>query len=243
MLMPLPIILICLIVGLFLLANRTRLAGYGLLIAGTGLLLLVSTPFVPERVLGALESRYQPLHNPPSGTKWIVVLGGGVKGGEKRPAVSRLGESSLYRIAEGIRLATALPRAKLVTSGGSTGPGPGSAELMAEVAESFGIASHRLIILDQTMNTKDEAVTTAELAEDGERVILVTSAFHLARAVALFQGHGVQVVPAPAGYLTDPDRPAKHIGYQLPQAGYIELMERALWEHLGLTWAKLRGAV
>jgi uncharacterized SAM-binding protein YcdF (DUF218 family) len=244
MLMPLPIILICLIAGfVLLLANRSRLAGYGLLIAGTGLLLLVSTPFLPERILGDLESRYQPLHNPPSGAKWIVVLGGGAHGGKKRPAVSRLSESSLYRIAEGVRLAKALPRAKLVTSGGSDAPGPGSAELMADVAKSWGIASNRLITLDQTMNTEDEAAAMAERAGDGEPVILVTSAFHLPRAVALFQGQGLEVIPAPAGYLTDPDRSAKHIGHQLPQAGYIQFMERAMWEHLGLAWAKLRGAV
>ncbi|WP_027369844.1 ElyC/SanA/YdcF family protein [Desulfovermiculus halophilus] len=243
MLMPLPIILICLIAGLLLLANRSRIAGYGLLLLGTGLLLLVSTPFLPEQVLGDLESRYQPLRNPPSGAKWIVVLGGGAHGGKKRPAVSRLSESSLYRIAEGVRLAKALPRAKLVTSGGSDAPGPGSAELMADVAKSWGIASNRLITLDQTMNTEDEAAAMAERAGDGEPVILVTSAFHLPRAVALFQGQGLEVIPAPAGYLTDPDRSAKHIGHQLPQAGYIQFMERAMWEHLGLAWAKLRGAV
>ncbi|MFW6011330.1 MAG: hypothetical protein ACOC8Q_02360 [Desulfosalsimonas sp.] len=39
----------------------------------------------------------------------------------------------------------------------------------------------------------------------------------------------------------DIDRDDRHIGHQLPGSKYLGFAELALWEHLGLTWARIRG--
>jgi hypothetical protein len=74
------------------------------------------------------------------------------------------------------------------------------------------------------------------LIEKKDPVILVTSAFHMRRAKALFQGRGIKIIPAPAGHLVDAGRGDRHIGNQLPGSKYLGFAELALWEHLGLIW-------
>ncbi len=257
LLMPVPVILGLLILGLALLAlTRFQRTAIALLAVGTGLLLALSTPMLPELALNQLETAYPVLQNPPD-AQWIVVLGGGVreaesgttegtegqrdKGAKGWSSAHLLSESSLYRLAEGVRLAKVLPRARLVTSGGSYSGEASTARLMAETAAAWGVSQERIIVQDQPMTTAEEAQAVAKRVHRDELIILVTSAFHMQRAVALFHGQGVQVVPAPAGHLVDSGRAQKHIGHQLPQAGYIEYAERVLWEWLGLVWARLRG--
>lgn len=152
-------------------------------------------------------------------------------------SVHRLSESSLYRLAEGVRLAKLLPRARLVTSGGSFSGCASSARLMTEVAHAWGINPDRIVVQDKPVNTAGEARAMAGRVQANERVILVTSAFHMHRAMDLFQDLGINVLPAPTNHLVDPSRDQKHIGHQLPQSGYIEYAERTLWEWLGLVWA------
>ncbi|MFO8033190.1 MAG: ElyC/SanA/YdcF family protein [Desulfohalobiaceae bacterium] len=239
LLMPVPVILTMLFLGLFLTLIKMRRLGLVLLLAGSCLLLLLSTPFLPEKLLNDLEQTYPVLQDPPQ-TKWILVLGGGARGEEGLPPASRLGEASLYRLAEGLRLAKAMPEAKLVTSGGSFSAGPSSARLMARTAEAWGLDPERVVVQEEPLNTAQEAEAMASRIQGQERIILVTSAYHMPRAMQLFQAQGLEVVPAPTGHLVDPGRSQRHIGHQLPQAGYLRFAEKALWERLGLVWARLQ---
>ena len=244
LLMPLPVVLVLLVVGLtMLVASRRRRLGIGFIAAGTVLLLVVFFPWFSERALRDLEQEYLVLREPPQAAL-IVVLGGGSRDNQSLPPASRLGESSLYRLAEGVRLAKLLTDARLVSSGGDSERGDlSTAEIMEQVAVGWGIDVSRIITLTDPRNTEAEARAAAEIVDEQGGVILVTSAFHMRRAKALFEGQGLEVIPAPAGHLVDdPQRGERHIGYQLPQAKYIGYAERALWEHIGLLWARLKGA-
>jgi uncharacterized SAM-binding protein YcdF (DUF218 family) len=242
LLMPVPLILMLIIFSLILLAATTnRRLALVTLAAGTALLLLLSVAPLSERALMNLEQSYPVLHDPPR-ADWIIVLGGGSRYNKSIPPASCLGESSLYRLAEGVRLAKRLPDARLITSGaGPADQHPGSAELMAEVAADWGIDPARIITLTTPRNTEQEARAAARRINEQDTVILVTSASHMRRAKALFNGQGLGVIPAPAGHLVDSQRTNRHIGHHLPQAKYIGFAETALWEHIGLLWAKLRG--
>jgi uncharacterized SAM-binding protein YcdF (DUF218 family) len=68
-------------------------------------------------------------------------------------------------------------------------------------------------------------------------MILVTSALHMRRAVALFDEKGLAVVPAP----TQGVMSSGASGVQIPRSGNIGLMERSLKEVIGLWWSRLRG--
>lgn len=240
LLMPVPVVLALLVLGLALLALRRRYLGGGLLVLGVAVLLAVSTPPLSERALASLEGRYPVLVEPPA-AGWIVVLGGGARAEAGWPDATKLSESSLYRLAEGVRLARALPEAMLVTSGDVGGEGEPVAMIMARVARQWGIAPERILAQEGVATTAEEARAIARRLGPDERVILVTSAFHMPRAVALFEGQGVDVVPAPAGHLAEPEQTYRHLGDYLPQAGHIEFMRRVWWEWLGRVWAVVSG--
>lgn len=243
MLMPLSIILIILIIALILLMlTRKRRTGLFILTTGTILLLVLSVPPLSQRALLTLEQTYPILETPPD-AQWIVVLGGGSRGNDNWPPATRLGESSLYRIAEGVRLAKLLPDARIITSGGCGNEDISTAHLMKQTAVSWGIDPERIIVHSTPRNTAQEALEVASIADTKDVIILVTSAFHMQRSMALFQGRGVSAVPAPAGHLIDPAPQNRHIGHFLPSSGNLKYAEIFLWEKIGKAWAFLRGQI
>jgi uncharacterized SAM-binding protein YcdF (DUF218 family) len=70
---------------------------------------------------------------------------------------------------------------------------------------------------------------------------LVTSAYHLPRAMALFQKQGLTPIAAPAGHLVR-QAPNWSPGF-FPRSGGLHNMEIALHEYLGLAWARLLGVI
>jgi uncharacterized SAM-binding protein YcdF (DUF218 family) len=145
---------------------------------------------------------------------------------------------TLARLVEAIRLKRQIPEAKLVLSGGFGGT-PLHAELLADAAVALGVPRPELVLETRTFDTADEARFIHETVRDAP-FILVTSASHLPRAVALFQKQGMSPLPAPADYgaLDDPGLSPYSF---LPAPLGIMKLERALHEYLGLIWGRLRG--
>jgi uncharacterized SAM-binding protein YcdF (DUF218 family) len=122
---------------------------------------------------------------------------------------------------------------------------------MADVLEFFGVPRTAILEEPRSRNTYENAVETRRLlAPEGiDRVLLVTSAIHMPRAVALFRCAGFEVVPAPADFLVaegDPygfgDGSLEGILLALlPDAQSLEFTTRALKEYLGLLVSGLRG--
>lgn len=227
LLMPVPIILGLLGLGMIFMFLRYRRLGGCLVIAGFGLLVTLSLPSLPERMLLSLEAQYPPMLEPPT-AKWIVVLGGGVKIAPELPAVSQLSRSSLQRLAEGIRLHRMVPSARLIFTSSALHEQISISGVMAAAAEELGVAIRNIDdVLPEPANTAEEAVAVARHIQKGDTVILVSSASHMMRAASLFDAAGVSVVAAPAGYLVDLRRGARNIRAQLPQSGYLQFVETA----------------
>ena len=73
---------------------------------------------------------------------------------------------------------------------------------MQDVLVVMGVPTRHLILEEQSKNTHDNAVNSASVlsARGLHKVLLVTSAFHMPRANALFQNQDLEVVPAPTDY-------------------------------------------
>lgn len=240
LLMPLPLILGLLILGLVLLyLNRARRLSLVALTSGTLLLLLLSVPLLPRQAATAIENDYPRLWMPPDAS-WVVVLGAGSRPDPSLSPVSRLSTNSLHRLAEGVRLYRQLPAATLIVTGGVpdvTEHTLTTADDLATVAASWGVPPEAILRAREPVNTEAEADAVARWVKPGELMILVTSALHMRRAVALFDEKGLAVVPAPTQGLV----PDGVVGNQIPRSGNISLMERSLKEIIGLWWARLRG--
>ncbi len=247
-LMPAPLCLSALVVGLLLLrSTRRRRLGRGLVIAAVGLLLIASNKFVAKSLLRPLETIYPAMPEFVAGTplppdlaacRFVVVLGGGHGRTPGVAANNVLSTASLARVVEGIRILRALPAARLIVTGGADPGYVTTARMLGRAAQAFGITPDRILYLEEARDTEDESRAVKGLAQDAP-VALVTSAWHLPRAVALFRSAGLTTVPCPAGYNTQEDAGFALDDY-LWDVGAIGGTTLALRERLGYLWIWLR---
>ena len=248
---PVSFCLGILILGLFCLwATRRQRLGKVLVTLGTVLLLLLSLTCLSRQTLTPLERRYPALLHPETvswgeksstSPKWIVVLGGGHRSDPSLPANSQINSTALGRVVEGVRLYKTIPGSKLLLSGGRVFDPVPEAEVMARIAEFLGVKPQDISLETDSRDTTDQAEIIAKKI-GRERFILVTSAVHMPRSMALFRKSGLQPIPAPSGFLGrepqgfDPSS-------SFPGAEGLGQLEIALHEYLGLAWAWLRGAI
>ena len=208
-------------------------------------ILLAFCSFTPtaDILITSLEKQYPPfkldnalgLKKMP---KLVVVLGAGHESNESIPVMSRIGYDSMYRLIEGIRIYRMIPGGKLLLSGGST-YGLGSvAEDMAEIAKEIGVNEQDIIIESKSRDTKDEAQIISSMIGD-ERFILVTSAAHMPRSMALFTKLGMNPIPASTRSLEERIF-SRTTNPFFPSSMNLQKAEMAVHEYLGIIWAKLR---
>jgi|GEM_PF-2271867 len=115
---------------------------------------LLSNAIIPRMLLRSLERRYPPLLAGWEGSgqgsspriKDIVVLGGGFQFDLELPPISQLGEDTMFRLAEGVRLYRKAPGAKLILSGGAPPGRVPEAAAMAQVAEALGVSPQDILV-------------------------------------------------------------------------------------------------
>ncbi len=248
---PVGLCLGILILGLFCLwATRRQRLGKVLVTLGTVLLLLFSTSLISLGMLVPLEQRYPALLHPETvswgpksstSPKWIVVLGGGHVSDPRLPANSQISAPALGRVVEGVRLHKAVPGSKLLLSGGAVFDPVPEAEVMGQIAVLLGVKPQDIMLESDSRDTAEEAEIIAKMIGK-EKFILVTSAVHMPRSMALFRKRGLQPIPAPADFLV---REASGVRpYQVfPRRRSLGQVETAVHEYLGLAWAWLRGTI
>ena len=249
--MPLSLGLLISLIGVFLLwFTKRQRAGKIFATAGLFLLLLFSYSVISNQLLKPLESKYAPdpvqlLHDFKSddkrSVKFIVVLGGGLTSDPEIPITTQLGEDSLTRLIEGIRLYRKFPATKLILSGGSVFDPVPDAKVMADLAKEIGVNENDIILESKSQDTIDEA-TLIKTIVNNDQFFLVTSASHMPRSMALFQKLGMNPIPAPTGHEVKDNKHFNPYSF-FPGAGNIINSEKAVHEYLGIVWAKLRGQV
>lgn len=230
------------VLGLFR-ARSARSAGRWLF--GGGLLSLALAtvlPIGPWAIL-PLENRF-PVPAPlPDQVAGIVVAGGLLD-----PAVSAArGQVALNGAADRLfafaELAARYPEAKLIYSAGSgslTRQDVKEADFVTPLLARLGVPTDRILLENRSRNTHENAVFSRQLAgaDAAETWILVTSAFHMPRAVGTFRKAGWSVLPYPTDFQFDP---ASSAGFGLnPMAGLRQL-SAASHEWIGLLAYRLSG--
>jgi uncharacterized SAM-binding protein YcdF (DUF218 family) len=248
-LMPVPLCAVLLGAGLLLAgpARRTR-AGRTLLALAALLFLLFSDRAVSLLLLAPLEARFPAVPEaargggaPPAiaGCRFVVVLGGGHTDLAALPALGQLSTSALARLAEGVRLLRLLPDARLIVSGPGDAGRPTHAAVLARAAESLGVDPGRIMLIDTARDTEDESHEVARRV-GGARVALVTSAWHMPRAAALFRRAGVDFVACPADFVARGATGFRWMDFAWDSES-LERSTLAVHERLGLLWLRLRG--
>ncbi|MCX7627699.1 MAG: YdcF family protein [Methylophilaceae bacterium] len=212
--------------------------GRGLAALSIALLWIFSLPVTGRALLSVLESGYDGPVDATTSAQAIVVLGGGTRFDAPEFGHDTLEMASLERLryAALLQRRTGLPI--LVTGGDPAGRGVAEAVLMQRVLEQeFGVPV-RWVEGASNDTIQNAARSRKLLAEAGvETILLVTHAWHMARAKMLFERAGFKVIPAGTGAerlsgsrLTD----------FLPRASGLQDSQRFFHEVIGLVWARLR---
>ena len=109
---------------------------------------------------------------------------------------------------------------------------------MARVAADLGV-SHGDMIIESTARNTVESARELKRVFKGSRILLVTSAYHLRRATAIFKKQGFEAVPVPAGFLAE--RRTISIRSFIPQAGNLYNSSLALSEYISYAWYAVKG--
>jgi uncharacterized SAM-binding protein YcdF (DUF218 family) len=128
-----------------------------------------------------------------------VVLGGGSREDKALTPEDRLGDASLKRLLEGVRLSRLLPQSQLVLSGGDYQGISPDALVMQQVALEHGVARTRIILETASRDTTDQALFLKDRLGQAP-FYLVTSASHMTRARRMFIRSGTQPIAAPTDF-------------------------------------------
>ena len=217
--------------------------------AGLIILTLFSYGIIGDKLLKPLERQYDTFEikntsaaanvEEESTIKFVVVLGGGHSSDPELPLLSQIGRNSLVMLIEGIRIYRKCPGAKLILSGGSVFDPVPEAEVMARVARGIGVPERDIILESKSKDTMDEARFIKPMVGN-EPFVLVTTASHIPRSMALFRKLGMNPIPSPIDHhVSEEQGLSPH--YFFPSTGDLCNAEMAIHEYLGMFWAKIRG--
>lgn len=214
-----------------------------------GVLFIGGNGWVVKWSIVSLEDRYC-TPNPMPQADCILVLGGGIM--PKEPPrqsieVSEAGDRVLYAARlykEG--------KAPLILFAGGNAPGSTSETTEAGDAREFlgflGVPAKSILVEDRSSNTHENMRNSRRLIlEKGfKRLLLVTSALHMPRALAVArrQMPDIEVVPAPTDYLVTESKPEpllRQFASLVPTGARLMQIEAVIHEYIGMLYYKARG--
>ncbi len=220
--------------------RRLRAAGF----VGLAVLYLFSTELVANALWRATEA--PPLTTVRPGVTYdaVIVLGGMLDDRAMRTyGLVGYNDNVDRLIAARDVLARGQAR-KALLSGGDANPGlsgTDEASVLARQLQDWGIDPSRLVVENVSRNTRENAVEAARIArrEGWRDVLLVTSAFHMPRALGCFRALGLPVDTLAVDLRSD-DAP-RTINDVLPRTHALHLSSAALRELAGRVIYRLRG--
>ncbi|MGK0256232.1 MAG: uncharacterized SAM-binding protein YcdF (DUF218 family) [Arcobacteraceae bacterium] len=219
--MPLSITLIFLFISLLLLDKRTLKQAQFFILTPFLIILFISYQPVANLFLEPLESGYTKLESIPKDVRHILLLGGDVQN----------------RGWEVLRLYNKIRNAKIITSGYEGDQEIPEAISSAHLFYELGIPKEDIIVHPKPKDTEEEVLNIKAFLGDLP-FILVTSAYHMPRAMRLFKKEGLSPIPAPT------DFKIKNYNFaSIAKGQNIKKTEIALHEYLGLLWAKIKGQI
>ena len=220
--------------------KRARLSA-----VATAVALLVLYAFSIEPVSNALTRAIEVAPRPPRpGASWdaVVVLGGLLDADATEWSGAPTYNDASERLLAAFDLFRAGRATNVVLSSGAHGPTGASVEarVLADQIAAWGIARERIVVEDRSLNTRENALYTADIARarGWKTLLVVTSAAHVPRAAGCFAEVGLPVEMLPVDFHGGP---LGFGGSWLPRAHALEYSTRAIREAAGRLVYRWRG--
>jgi uncharacterized SAM-binding protein YcdF (DUF218 family) len=221
-----------------------RRVGLGVLAAGLLVVWVPSMPVFSDWLQGTLESRYPPARVEAAPSADAIVTLGGAVGLSRPPRVYPDLNGASDRVWHAARLYEA-GKAPLIIASGGTLPWKDQAfreaPVMQQLLVSWGVPADSVLLESTSANTYQNATNTAEVVKGRgiDRVLLVTSALHMRRALATFRAAGVEAVPAATDYRVVEGQTT--VLDLFPSAGALDGSTAAIREYVGYIVYDWRG--
>jgi uncharacterized SAM-binding protein YcdF (DUF218 family) len=212
-------------------------------------LFLGGNRWVTQWLAKSLEWRYFP----PQGTvnaDVIIILASGTHAAvfpRSIPEVGEVGDRLIY----GAYLYRQGAAPLILHSGEDTDSTDVTGGAIPFLLGIMGVPREAVLLETDSRDTYENAVACQKILKERgfQRVILVTSAAHMPRAVGVFKRLGIEVIPAPTGYtgtqsdvgINFQEGPATLLGSLLPNADNLKTTTRMLKEYVGIFIYMLRG--
>ena len=243
LLLPPSSLIIVMALGVLLIRRYPRLAKI-FIVFGLSVLYLLSIRPISDALIKPLESSFPPLKaSSINSANVIVVLTGGVADLSWRSISPQPSRTSLSRLVYGVTLYKQVPGTNIIISGGSGDPEKqniSEADAMKDMAIALGVPAKDMLIERDSRNTIESVNALRRFVGD-KSIILVTSAYHMKRAVAMFKKMGMNVVPAPTDYMSEQKKVS--IYSLIPKANHLLTSSTAFYEYISFIWYRVNGKV
>tara|TARA_R110002033_G_scaffold10172_6_gene33354 strand:+ start:23297 stop:24001 length:705 start_codon:yes stop_codon:yes gene_type:complete len=210
--------LILLLAFIFLLFNNYKKAK-SILFVGLIFIFLISNSLFSNFLISPLENQYKNQKNVDiSKVEYILLLGGDF-------------ESRAYEV---IKLSLKLKDAKIITSGYAGKMMISDALYAKNELISLGINENRIIMQEKPKDTIEEAKSIKELLNN-KPFILVTSAYHMPRAMKIFQMQGLNPIAVPTDFTVKEQKSNSYLSIN-----DLRKVSIAIHEYIGLAWLKIK---
>ncbi len=214
-------------------ARKIKFALAGALFFSAALYLLSTGP-VKNALISPLENTYyKPADVKMLKADAIAVLGAGAYNGQT------LDGDSLNRLIAGFLLYRKL-HIPVIISGGYSTFTASTAKIAEKILLKMGVGRSDIITDDKSNDTEQNVSALEAICKKRgfAKIILVTSAYHMKRAVFLFKGTGLDIIPYPTDFKSD----SRYNLYSfLPGMDNLAVSADALHEYLGYVYYKLKG--
>lgn len=210
-----PLTWVLILLALSLATKRRPVLGRRLVAGAMGLLLLLGWQPLPDLLIRELENQYTEI--PPQADLrdyvGMVVLGGSTELSFVAIAHSQpLLNDAAERITAPLAMLKRNPHLHMLYTGGGAARGAGmitEAQRAKMFFDSLGVSGPGVVYEDASRTTHENATFTAKLpgVDTTQRWLLVTSAWHMPRAMATFAKAGWNVTAYPVDYRTGPTTP------------------------------------
>lgn len=222
-------------------------------LSGTLFFYALSNPYVADALLSPLEKPYnQPLHVSPEVNAVVVLSGGSIKGASNLP----LADEAYKRAMWGIMVAKSHNLPLLFSGAGADSSYTESDAFLESVKElkvffsseipmnqPLHVKAFSIHVEDKSLDTFENAKLSKEAFEKAgiahPTIYLITSAYHMKRASALYEHFGFKIIPAATAFKISTRK--KNGWDYLPNIWALEKSYTALHEYAGLLSLKLRG--
>lgn len=218
-LMPLSLGLIVFILGLFFLYRQSYGKAKFYLTVSFLWIVLISYAPLSHALLKPLESQYSKINLLEQSAPYILLLGGDFQA----------------RAYEAIRLHYLIHDSKIITSGYPGKRNISEALKNAQKLIELGIKKENILLQEKPRDTQEEAKMVKQIVGE-DRFILVTSAYHMPRAMKIFEKEGLSPIPAPTDFIVLQDASLLSV----PSGANLKNTEIAQHEYLGLLWHRIK---